>query len=227
MMTGIRLFSAGLVLGSLGAAGCSHGLKTIPTGEWAGKGTFVECRLHLDDNGEAGTQEAATDRADYVTTLTIDREKVFGHDALVFEILSKRGQVLDSDDTETHLRLAFVELETLANGTTLYALADAKYNPDADEAWTESTVHDRIQFTSATCVRDTCGLVLQVHYALPVGSSIGAWQDTFRFVPGRVLKTGTFVTTSEPPDATEEDEEKESMHDVAFVHWVEELRPVR
>jgi len=217
-----RLLPPGYLLVFAAASGCTPGLTAIPLGEWAGRGTVIDCQTTaMGEGSDAGLRRKSMDGT-YETRLSITKQRLFGHDALVFEIRSNRGKLLSMDDTETHIRMALVELEKLGNGATLYGLADWKYRPGPDDTWSEEHFRQRVGFPAASCLRTGSGLVLQVHYIVPGKDDALSFKDTFQFERGRVIKTGSVVSREANGEG-----KKAGSPDFGAIYWSEELHRLR
>lgn len=215
-----RLSAWLIILLLAGSLGCQAGLDNIPTGRWVGQGTYVDYEASGNKGAPAPTEQRARDLV-YPTSLTITKENIFGREAYVFEIRSQRGKLMNNTDTETHILMALVKLETLENGSTLYALADWKYKPSENNKWDENNFNTLGKIASASCIRSPRGLFLQLYYMFPgAGSDIG-FTDTFQFEAGRLLKTGSIVETKKLKSEQVGAAEKEQL---MMVNWVEDLR---
>jgi hypothetical protein len=201
------LWCAAIAVSVAALAGCGAPGE-VPVGNWAGHGTYVDYEGVLAE-GQNVAQTRARSRA-YETTLKITSTRVFGRDALLLDIHSKRGKLFNVGGDETTLRGVLVELERLDNGSTLYAAFDAR----AVESPEAAADLPAMTLAQATSVQTPRGLILQLHYNRP-GRDDGVFTDTFHFLPGRVIKTGSYATGSGPDDSRK----------MARVWWVEELRP--
>jgi len=177
----------------------------VPAGNWAGQGTFVDYE-GLAASGAAPEERAAT--RTYETTLKIARTRAFGREALRIDIRSLRGKLFNVPDDETKLSGVLVLLRRLTNGSALYAAFDANAVESAGADLPPETL------AQATSVRTPRGVILQLHYNRP-GRDDGVFTDTFHFLPGRVIKTGSYAVGSGPEDRRK----------LVRVWWVEELRP--
>jgi hypothetical protein len=205
-----------VLIGLLGVAcaGCAPGLTAIPTGQWTGSGTYVDYQA---DRKEVGKAEARAMSAVYPTSLGIKEGDLYGRRALFVDVRSKRGKLMTIEGQESHVAFTLVKVETLADGSSLYALVEFEFNPSAEERVSKKDFDDRIQVASAVCFRRERGLVLQVNYVMPTTNEPVCFWDTFIFEGGTVRKVGRVVQVRG----------KEPTENVAAVDWVEELQRVR
>ncbi len=226
-----RDWLAVLLLGVvLVSAGCSQtgparfAAPTIPAGTWEGQGTCVA----YERIGAAGEGTSPTSRSQevgsYDTHLDIAKQTLFGREAVIVEIRSKRGRLLDSKETETHFRLLLLRLEKMSGGNTLYALGMLEFDPKGppDYAAQEARIRSRMEVPSAHCVQVGAHTCLQVHYLLPEGDKRWTFKDTFIFTGSGVLKTGSFAATDE-----KKREGQAPKRGVRQIYWAEQLRPAR
>ena len=192
------------VLGGCGTPG------EIPAGNWAGQGTYVDYEGVLAAGQPAPEERAAT--RSYETTLKIAKTRAFGREALRIDIRSRRGKLFNVPDEETKLSGVLVLLRTLEDGSALYAAFDA----NAVESAAGAADLPPGTAAQATSVRTDRGVVLQLHYNRP-GRDQGVFTDTFHFLPGRIIKTGSYAVGSGPDDNRK----------LVRVWWVEELSPTR
>lgn len=189
-------------------SGCAS--AGIPTGHWAGRGTYVDYEAGLTkDKPEATTQRSQ--QGAYETHLTIAKGMAFGRDAMMMNIVSKHGHMLTVQGDETALNILLVKLETLSNGSVLYALFDGskvKFDEgSAMQALPANTV------ASATAIPTSRGTVLQIHYDNLLPGM--CFSDTFVFDGHALTKTGTLKQV----------ETKDPTQKLTEVHWVEQLQP--
>lgn len=196
---------------------CTPGRGMIPTGDWAGQGTYVDYEARLASDQMTVAQEKAKD-ARYETTLTITEQEPFGTPALVFEIHSKRGKLMNISGEETNLRFALVKLRTLDTGATLYAVADLPDRPSEDQQGSEDQFRRELTLARASHSRVGNATVLQVYYLLPGKGESMTWTDTFMFAGNKILKTGRVAKAMEKGGKVEK---------MCKVYWTEELRKIR
>jgi len=160
----------------------------------------------------------------YDTHLVIAKQTLFGREAIIVEIRSKRGRLLDSKETETHLRMLLLRLRRMSGGNTLYALGMLEFDPKGppDYPAHEGKIRSRMEVPSAHCVQVGAHTCLQVHYLLPEGGKRWTFKDTFVFTGSGVLKTGSFAATDEKKQAGQA-----PKRGVSQVYWVEQLRTTR
>ena len=181
----------------------------IPVGSWAGQGVYMDYEGVPAKNQPAPEERAQSNS--YQTTLKITKMRAFGRDALRFSILSKSGGLFNVPRDDVKVDGVLVALRTLDNGGTLYAVFDSeKVKPAQAEAKLPPGT-----LAQATSMRTDRGVILQLHYGQP-GTGDGPVADTFHFLSGRVIKTGSYVTYGR-------DGGKEKL---VRVWWVEELRPM-
>jgi len=201
------------------ATGCGQGHKTVPLGNWVGTGRYVDCQSFLDRGRSIGTPAKPRTGA-YETSLTISDAAVQGHNALLFEIRSRRGRVADLQDEQTHIFLLLVELQTQPDGVRVYAVADWNYGKDKPPKVPPESLAHRLQIASAVATRIGKTLVLQLYYTFPDKHHHGTFLDTFIFEGARVRKIGRLIELREP--------EKENQPDrFTTLYWIEQLKKVR
>ncbi len=203
------LWCAAIVLSVAVMGGCGTPGE-IPAGNWAGEGTYVDYEGVF--TGEKPTPEERAASRTYETTLKIAKSRAFGREALLIDIHSRRGKLFNVPGDETRLSGVLVMLRTLPNGSALYAAFDA----NAVKSAGASAGLPPETLAGATSVRTERGLVLQMHYNRP-GRDDGVFTDTFHFLPGRIIKTGSYAVGSGPEDRRK----------LVRVWWVEELSPAR
>jgi hypothetical protein len=206
-----------LILGTLclACAGCTPALTAIPTGEWAGTGTYVEYQAIR--KGER-TTESRSKSATYATTLRITEGDLYGKHALFFDILSKRGEMINAPGTESHVTFALVKLDTLAEGPTLYALVNPQLNPSSEQQVSKEDFTEQTQVAAAVCFRQGCGIVVQVNYLMPTGKEPVCFWDAFTFQSCGVHKTGRMVQIKG---------EETEQQTLGSIDWVEELHKTK
>jgi hypothetical protein len=195
--------------------GCNPALTAIPTGEWAGRGTYVEYEAH---RGPEKKIESRSKSASYATSLKISEGDLYGQRVLFFEILSKRGKLATVEGDETHITLILVKLELVANGPTLYPLVDFQFNPSSSQQVSKEDFDQKSQIASAVCFRHGRGIVLQVNYTMPTSDEPTCFWDTFIFEGATVRKIGRAVQDKGSPPRP---------GDVTSIDWVEDLHRTR
>ncbi len=209
------LWCAAVALLVSALAGCGAPAE-IPAGEWVGRGTYVDYEGVLPAGGGA-PKERSRSRA-YETTLKIARTRAFGREAITFDILSKRGRLLNVGDEETEIDGVLVKLRTLPSGAALYAGLDAGVLDSPGAAAEEPVALPPKTLARAVSFPTPDALVLQISYGDPAKKDVaGCWVDTFRFRSDRVIKTGAYLSGSESGG------ERKAVE----VWWFEELRPAR
>lgn len=181
----------------------------IPVGSWAGQGVYMDYEGVLAKKQPLPEERAQSNS--YQTTLKITKIRAFGRDALRFTILSKSGDLFNVPGHEVKLNGVLVTLRTLDNGSTLYAVFDSEKVKavQADADLPPGT------FAQATSMRTDRGVILQLHYTKPTERDSDV-TDTFHFLSGRVIKTGSYVTYPRSGDKKK----------LVQIWWVEELRPI-
>lgn len=218
------LLTLGVITGMV-STGCSQAKSvrfaapTIPVGTWQGRGAYVAYEGVGATEDDPAPKQRFQDGV-YETSLDISSQTLFGRQAIVIEIRSKRGKIMDSDDTESHLRVLLLRLEPMTHGSTPYAIGMLEYNfkEPADYQKQEAQIRAKSNLPSASCVRigaDTC---LQIQYLVPEGNNRWTFKDTFVFSGGDVIKTGNFVGTS-----IETKKDAKPEHKVTQIYWVERL----
>lgn len=206
----------GLVLLATTVGGCASGPITIPTGRWVGQGSYVDYEAVFDKQLTTVSNTKGKD-GEYDTELTITRQKLFGHEALVFEILSRRGKLMNLEGDETCLTLALVELGELDHGNKLYALAGCHLGPVSGDIWEEADFQQGLQFARGVAMHAGTRTVLQVYYAMPEKNE-SVWMDVFSFNGDQLLKTGALIQLPKSDVAEPR---------LCNVYWAEELRKIR
>lgn len=170
----------------------------IPLGKWEGHGVFVYENWQLDE--ETATQPAhlKSMKREYPTSLFIERITSDGQDFLVLEILSERGMIPGAGE-RTFIRAALFETKSVANGATLYSIADWKFNPEPSNALALKRPDGNPQ-TNASCLRIGDVIVLHIQY-------LDHFADTLRFRNDGVVKDGIFYNK-----------------DGGLIHWSELLK---
>ncbi len=191
--------------------GCGPAPAEIPVGEWAGRGTYVDYEAISVKGKQADTKQRAKDGS-YETRLKITRARAYGREATVLEIHSGPRQLFNVEGEETSSVAVLVKLDTLDNGSILYAVYTEKAAALQPSEPREPSALPPGTLALATCIRSGRGPVLQVYYWTPERSL--SFIDTFHFETDRVVKTGRFTDTR-----TSGSEEK-----LIEVYWVEELR---
>ena len=194
-----------------GLAGCATPAG-IPTGNWSGRGTYVDYEGVLAGDGQV-PKERAKSRT-YETMLSIRKARAFGREALLFYIHSKRGELFNVGGQETTMQWLLVKLRTLENGSTLYAVFD-RGGVKSAKAATDLPPKTLAQATSIPTAR---GVILQLYYHRP-GQESSVFTDTFYFLPGHIIKTGTYGYAT---GSAQGDKRK-----LVCVWWAEELHPTR
>lgn len=220
--------AVGLVLAQsiLGCAQARHVAfkpAEVPTGSWKGQGSFMAWQTTQVSDSHADPNQRSQGKLDgYETTLDISEVAVFKKRAVKIEILSKRGRIFGSEETETHLHVLLMPIEAQADGTTLYAVGDLQLNPKAPPDYTqrEKTIRSQMRIPSATCVSMDGEICLQVHYLLPTGKAGWVYKDTFVFSGPCVTKTGSYVSRNQ-----EEDKPKpgQTTTKTSQITWTERL----
>jgi len=195
------------------SVGCSYVPKEIPTGQWSGQGTWVDYEAITNQKESLVLKDRSKDKA-YDTSLKISKRSICGYEALVFEICSKRGELFNFKGKETNLEFALIEIKTLDNGSTLYAVAGDIPHSDNDAAREEFT--KAVSLASAICVRKDNAIILQLWYS--PGETKGCFSDTIIFEGSGVRKIGHFLETK--PLKTNDQTSKQKLMEV---YWVEEL----
>jgi hypothetical protein len=216
-MKGTFLLALG-VAAALIATGCGRH-KQIPLGNWMGTGRYVDCQSFLEEGKSIGVPTRPRTGA-YETSLTIRDEKVHGHDALLFEIRSRRGRVADLQDEQTHIFLLLVESQTHPDGVRVYTVADWNYGRDEPPHVPPESLAHRLQIASAVATRVGRMLVLQLYYTFPDKHHHGTFLDTFVFQGRRVKKMGRLIELRQPENENDPDQ-------FTTLYWVEQLRKVR
>ncbi len=199
----------------LACSGCNPALSAIPTGQWAGTGTYVEYEARRRGEGKI---ESRSKSADYATSLKTTEGELYGKRALFLDVLSKRGKLMNVEGDESHVTFILVKVETLASGSTLYALVDFQFNASSSQQVSREDFDEKSQIASAVCMRQGRSIVLTVNYAVPTAEDPMCFWDTFTFEGGTVRKTGRVlqVKGGEP-----------LPQDVVIIDWVEELHRTR
>ena len=180
--------AAGLMLVLSIASGCSTtGTGQIPLGRWSGTGTFAY--ESWQENHVANIHR------DYPTHLDISRTTLDGHDVILVDILSERGQVEDMGE-QSHLRFALEPAERRSDTILLYRIVDLEFNPDADD---ELSYKPAEPTREASCISTGRATILQIDYN-------DNFADTYRFEGLRLHKMGTYY-----------------QHDSGMIHWTETL----
>ena len=197
-------------------AGCGASLEQIPVGEWQGVGTYVDYEATLVKGKPVASDSQARSRT-YETTLKITKTEALGRDAWLLAVHSKRGELLNIPGEETKGEITLVELEKLDNGGVLYAVVGDGM-PDSPAAGAGAEAASAAgAIASATAVRTSGGLVLEVYYNRPQPDKPVCFTDTFHFRRDGVIKTGAIT---ELRIAGGQDK-------LMKVCWAEELRRVR
>ena len=199
--------AAAAALFLIALAGCGAPGE-IPVGSWAGRGVYMDYEGVLARNQPVPEERAQSNS--YQTMLKIAKTRAFGRDALQFSIISKSGGLFNGPDRDVRIGGVLAPLRTLDNGGTLYAVFHSgKVKPAAEAKLPPGAL------AQATSMRTNRGVILQLHYGQP-GTGDGPVADTFHFLSGRVIKTGSYATYRNAG-------EKEKL---VRVWWVEELRPM-
>ncbi len=220
-----------LLVGMLIAAvnvGCSQtaefGHATIPTGQWHGRGTFTAWETTRKSESDADPQTRVQDNIEgYETTLTIEERELFGEQALEMKIVSKRGKIFESEDSETRLYVLLFPVERKGDGSTLYAVGDLHYNPKEPPGYAkrEDQIRRKMKIPSASCVKVNRSTCLHVHYFLPEDKADWAYKDTFVFTNRCVRKAGSYFASSKKK------EDGKSQEKFSQITWSERLWPRR
>jgi hypothetical protein len=203
------------------AMGCASPPRAVPTGEWVGQGTYVACEALAKKGTDEFVQSRSQDGV-YDTSLKISKEQMFGREVLVFEILSKRGKLLNSDDTETRIKMILTRTATLSTGAELYALADWSYGKGPHTQPNEGEFQKRTRAACASCIYRGGTAVLQVYYIVPSKKGTNAFLDTFVFEAGRVRKYGSLAGVQDSDGG-----EKPGQDKFQGIYWTEELRKAK
>jgi len=217
--TWVAMAACGALL--FASLGCTSTPKGIPTGEWLGEGTYVDYEAIGQEKLINLIESRAKDNV-YQTSLKISRQRMYDRDTLVFDIRSKRGELFNLDDNESHVRFALVPLKTLEHRAGLYAVVQWEYNPSKDRRVSEEEFNKQIQIASASCIRRDGATVLQINYITPSEDDPICFSDFFLFEGHRVRKSGHVVKK----DATEK-ENKPAEEKLARILWVESLRKTK
>ena len=217
-MKGAFLSALGLAV-VLIATGCGRAHRQVPLGNWMGTGRYVDCQSFLEQGKSIGAPAKPRTGA-YETALTISDAGIPGHKALLFEIRSRRGQVADLQDDQTHIFLLLVESQTHPDGVRVYTVADWNYGKDQPPKVPPESLTHRLQFASAVATRVGKMLVLQLYYTVPDKHHHGTFLDTFVFEGGRVRKIGRLIELRQPEKKGEPDR-------FTTLYWVEQLKRVR
>lgn len=215
MLTPSRCFVVLIGPVCFACAGCAPGLTAIPTGQWTGTGSFVDYQAISRDGGKPEVQAAGRC---YATSLRITKGDLYGRHVLFFDILSKRGRLMNVEGEESHVTFILVEADALADGTTLHAIVDFQFNPSSPRQISQDEFGKESQIATAVCFRRGRGIVLQVNYSLPTVNDPVCFWDTFTFEGDTVRKTGRVVQVKDESPGREK---------VASVDWTEELRKTR
>lgn len=154
----------------------------------------------------------------YATSLKISEGDLYGKRALFFDILSKRGKLINMEDEESHVTFILVKVDTLDNGSILYALVDFQFNPSSSEQVRREDFDQKSQIASVVCFQQGPSIVLEVNYTMPTSDEPMCFWDTFTFEGRRVRKTGRVVQVKG---------EESRSQDVMAIDWVEELHKTR
>ena len=76
--------------------GCASAPCSIPTGECAGQGMYVDYEAINKDKSDDVDQSRSKDGI-YETYLKISRQQMYDNEALVFDIRSQRGELFNVD----------------------------------------------------------------------------------------------------------------------------------
>ena len=202
--------------------GCAAAPTTIPLGEWAGHGVYVDSEI---TTGEELTDllNSRSKSAVYETSLNISEQTLHGTDTLRFEIRSKRGKLFTLGDmTETHLLFNLVPIETLPTGATVYALAHASLDPEKDEGPDADEFSKQSRIPLAILTRPPGALSLQITYIPPQTPNDIVFEDTLVFESGRLRKTGRFLQAghTKADDGTPQQK-------INQMYWTESLRRMK
>jgi len=214
-------------LSLLSSFGCATTQQDIPTGEWSGQGMYVDYEAIGKGKQSDLTQSRSKDGV-YETSLKIRRRQMYGHEALVFDIRSKRGELFNVEGKESHVQFTLVPLETLEHGAKLYACCDWAYNPSKEHHVSKEEVEQRLQLASASCIQQHGATILQIYYLFPSKGELNGFYDTFVFEGDRVRKMGRLIEIKTPDKKNKPDEKNKSDEEkLNTVYWVETLRKVK
>jgi len=181
-----RVALAGVVcqLCALLFTGCTNTLREIPTGEWRGRGAFVDYEASFRKGG-ARQPRTRTNTRSYDTFLKITKTRAYGRDTVVLSIRSDRGPLFNVPFDRTEGEVGLVEMAMLPGGVVLYAVlsSDDLHEGYADDA---ALPEDTVAF--ATLIPVDQGVVLQVGYDRLASDM--CFIDTYTFAHGQVSKTG-------------------------------------
>jgi hypothetical protein len=202
-----RLLALALFLTPVALLGCqaTPPRAELTPGSWRGTGTFVAAQWDTPSNsGNLAPAIEAARAQPYDTTLKITAIPDSSPPALRFEIISRRGKLLERGTEQagdiTHLVLTLQETQRLSDDAVIYALTAAEATLQSDnspeDADTPATPLD------ATGLRAAGRLVLQIRYS-------DGFTDTFLFDGDDLVKTGAYWAAGDESGLT--------------VHWIETL----
>jgi hypothetical protein len=212
VIVGISGLAAGLLLLSL-LAGCAEPCAQfgpapsqsitpasqagLPTGRWAGEGTFVYEEWKAGEGSPAATKPAGQDEISrsYPTTLSIRPGELGGHPVILMEIESDRGAIPDLG-TKTLLKAALVEAKRVSATTVLYRLVGMVVNPDPNESL---TFDEQAPPYAASATTNHGVTTFQIDYS-------NNFTDVFRFRGPELDKAGSYY-----------------REDEGLIHWTEHL----
>jgi hypothetical protein len=221
MNTSLRTLPAVVGLFLLSVAGCASAPRSIPTGEWAGKGTYVEYEAIRKKGSDAAPTARSKDGL-YDTTLKIRRDKLVGHDVVMVDICSKRGKMMNLDDAQTQIGLILAPAGRLANGGELYAVIDWQYGKPAKTEWKQADFEQRLKTVRASYLSSGASAVLQVYYIVPSKGDLASFTDTFLFEGNRVRKIGSIGGIQDVDNSGKPENEK-----LQAAYWSEDLQRVK
>jgi len=173
---------AGAFLLLLSLAGCDtpgpQGM--LPTGRWAGEGTFV----YEHWKGEAASQ--ASIHRQYPTTLSIQPGEVDGHIVLLLDVELDRGSLPDMGD-KTVLKAALVEAKRVSDTTVLYRLVGLLANPKPSE---RLSFDEHTPPYAASCTTSAGATIFQIIHGEQA-------VDVYRFRGRELDKAGSFSDQKE------------------------------
>jgi len=195
--------------------------RGIPTGEWTGRGTYVDYEAVATIGSDAPPTTRSKDGV-YDTTLKITRQTLLGHDSVVIDICSKRGELLNMDDSQTRIGMVLAPTAKLPNGGELYAVVNWQYDKGPNTNLTKTEFDKGLRNVHATYARSGKSSVLQLYYIVPSKKDQAEFHDTFLFEGNRVRKIGSVAGLQEPESTGGPKSEK-----LQAVYWVEELHRTR
>lgn len=213
-VSNLVIVAYGLML--LSSFGCAATQQGIPTGQWSGQGTYVDYEA-IPQGKPSDLASSRSKDGVYETSLKISQQQVHGHEALIFNICSKRGELFNVEGNKSHIEFTLVPLTTLAHGAKLYACCDWAYNPTKERSVSKEEFDKRLQTASASCIQQDGATILQIYYITPSNGEPTCFFDTFLFEGNQVRKTGRLSGIDKIKNKP--DEEK-----LIRVYWTETLQ---